>query len=279
MMVDHGDTATNASLSRRDPFAAQRCMRRLPALLLILIAGCVRPDAGSENASSRWRDARQLVLVTIADWNADRGTLRTYERADHAWHAVDAARPVTIGRAGAAWGLGLHTTPPRGPLKREGDGRSPAGVFSIGDAFGYAAVSDTGLPYRALQASDYCVDVSASPLYNRIVDAHEVGAAAVAASTEPMRRDLHAGGDQRYRLGFVIEHNRQAQADGGSCIFAHLWKSPADATTGCTAMSDATMQSLLAWLRPERQPIFVLLPEDEYARLRNAWHLPAIATQ
>jgi L,D-peptidoglycan transpeptidase YkuD (ErfK/YbiS/YcfS/YnhG family) len=149
-------------------------------------------------------------------------------------------------------------------------------MFAIGEAFGYGPTARTSLPYAAMQASNYCVDVSGSPLYNRIVDADVVGAAAVAQATEPMRRDLHADGDQRYRLGFVIEHNMQARPMAGSCIFAHLWKSPEDPTTGCTAMAPPTMQALLGWLRPELHPVFVLLPLPEYRRLQGAWGLPAL---
>jgi L,D-peptidoglycan transpeptidase YkuD (ErfK/YbiS/YcfS/YnhG family) len=230
-------------------------------------------------ASLPWQDARQLVLVTTADWNADHGTLRTFVRDGDGWRAVHAAAPVTIGKTGAAWGLGLNVTPGTGPVKREGDNRSPAGVFRIGEAFGYAASNPTALPYRPLTATDYCVDVSGAAQYNRIVDAHVVGVDAVKGSTEPMRRDLHAHGDQRYRLGFVIEHNAQAVPQGGSCIFAHLWKSPTDATAGCTAMTPALMQSLLAWLKPQDRPVFVLLPQAEYERLRSDWQLPRIAAQ
>jgi L,D-peptidoglycan transpeptidase YkuD (ErfK/YbiS/YcfS/YnhG family) len=258
-------------------------MKRWKYLLLVgttvLAGGCVRHDVASDRDAARWRDAQQLVLVTIPDWNADHGLLSTHERSGAGWREVRAAQAVTIGRAGAAWGLGLHAERADGPHKREGDGRSPAGVFAIGDAFGYSGNADTALRYRAMGDSDYCVDVSGSPLYNRIVDARVVGADAVAASTEPMRRDLHANGDTRYRLGFVIEHNAQAQAGGGSCIFAHLWKSPDDATSGCTAMNDALMESLLAWLRPERHPVFVLLPQAEYRRLQHAWQLPFEATR
>jgi hypothetical protein len=204
------------------------------------------------------------------------------------WRQVGKRESVTVGRNGSAWGLGLHPdlqtrpqTPSRSPaqvapIKREGDGRSPAGVFGIGDAFGYAQHADTALPYDAMQASHYCMDVSGSPLYNRIVDARSVGTEAVAGSTEPMRRDLHADGDQRYRMGFVIEHNPQARRDAGSCIFAHLWKKPAESTAGCTAMADPTMTRLLAWLRPDQHPVFVLLPTDEYAGLRDAWQLPTL---
>jgi L,D-peptidoglycan transpeptidase YkuD (ErfK/YbiS/YcfS/YnhG family) len=246
-----------------------------PLVLTALLAGCVhRPPAATE--AIRWQQAMQLVLVTTADWDADHGIQRRYERSAGDWRQVGDAQPVMIGRNGAAWGLGLHSDGHPGPKKREGDGRSPAGVFPIGEAFGYAPAAATALHYAPMRASDYCVDVSGSPYYNRIVDADLVGQAAVAQATEPMRRDLHADGDQRYRLGFVIGHNRQAQAMGGSCIFAHLWKSPADPTTGCTAMAPSTMEALLGWLRPERIPVFVLLPMAEYRRLRAAWRLPRI---
>ena len=122
--------------------------------------------------------------------------------------------------------------------------------------------------------SDYCVDVPDSPLYNQIVDAKKVGEAAVKESTEPMRRDLHANGDQRYKMGFVIEHNPKAKPAAGSCIFAHLWKQPGEPTAGCTAMDESVMRDLLAWLDARRQPVFVLLPQHEYERLKGDWQLP-----
>jgi L,D-peptidoglycan transpeptidase YkuD (ErfK/YbiS/YcfS/YnhG family) len=102
----------------------------------------------------------------------------------------------------------------------------------------------------------------------------EVGEAAIEGSTEPMRRDIHVDGDQRYRLGFVIEHNAQAVPRGGSCIFAHEWASPTTPTAGCTAMAPATMEALLGWLDPAATPVFVLLTEVDHARLRAPWDLP-----
>ncbi|HEY0199657.1 MAG TPA: hypothetical protein VGC19_14160, partial [Rhodanobacter sp.] len=143
-----------------------------------------------------WQSSRQLVLVTVADWNADHGTLRTFTRGRHGWVAAGIDAPVTIGRNGAGWGLGLNEPRTDGPVKREGDNRSPAGVFRIGTVFGYADSADTAMPYRALTATDYCVDVSGTAQYNRIVDAKVVGEAAVKGSTEPMRRDIHVNGDQ-----------------------------------------------------------------------------------
>ncbi len=246
----------------------------LASLAFLALAACGAVPA--RLASPVPGDARQLVLVTTSGWDSIAGTLVRYARDDAsgAWRAVDAPVVVTIGRAGAAWGSGLHPLPQRGPVKREGDGRAPAGVFRIGPAFGYEASFASRWPYQAMDADDWCIDVPDSPLYNRIVDAREVGADAIAGSTEPMRRDLHASGDRRYVLGFVVEHNEARTPGGGSCIFAHAWKAPGEPTAGCTAMDEAALRALVAWLDPEAEPVFVLLPAEAHARLRVAWSLP-----
>jgi len=254
---------------------AFRCalLRSIVGLALVVLAGCASsPDRPGDAAA--WKDARQLVLVVTDDWNTDHGRLRAYERHGDAWQPEADAAPVTVGRAGAAWGVGLHAPRSDGPVKHEGDGRSAAGVFRIGEAFGYAGQVDTALSYRALTVSDYCVDVDGSPLYNRIVDANKEDPKAVAGSTEAMRLDLHGHGDQRYKLGFVIEHNPDGRRGAGSCIFAHLWRSPTDNTAGCTAMDEAAMRRLLGWLRPEQRPVFVLLPREAYTKLQRDWALP-----
>lgn len=244
--------------------------------LLGLSAAAAGNDLKTAEAD-HWRSSRQLVLVIVSDWNADHGTLRTFTRGPHGWVGAGIDAPVVIGKNGAAWGLGLNEPRGDGPLKREGDNRSPAGVFRIGQVFGYTATADTAMPYRALTATDWCVDVSGAAQYNRIVDANVVGAAAVQGSTEPMRRDIHVHGDQAYRLGFEIEQNPRAKPLAGSCIFGHLWKSPTDATAGCTAMTPTVMQSLVAWLKPRQKPLFVLLPQSAYLQLRADWQLPPIA--
>jgi L,D-peptidoglycan transpeptidase YkuD (ErfK/YbiS/YcfS/YnhG family) len=246
------------------------------ALAAVLLAGSV-PAVAVEQAApapQSWRDARQLVLVVTEGWDATTGTLQRFEIRDGRWHAVAAAAPVSVGRNGAAWGLGLHPAQSEGPQKQEGDGRAPAGVFTLGEAFGYAAKLDTAMPYRPMQATSYCIDVPDSPLYNRIIDTRTEGEAAAKGSTEPMRLDLHNKGDVRYREGLVIGHNPTATPRAGSCIFAHLWRTPGEPTAGCTAMATETMDSVLAWLRPDARPVFVLLPRAEYARLTRDWQLP-----
>ncbi|MBB3227591.1 L,D-peptidoglycan transpeptidase YkuD (ErfK/YbiS/YcfS/YnhG family) [Luteibacter sp. Sphag1AF] len=252
-------------------------LRRGSCVLLgaMVLAGAAAAPARTSHPLP-WNGAQQMVVVVIDAWDANRGTLHTFNRVASGWKDQGTTTPVTIGRTGAAWGMGISPPQQTGPQKIEGDGRSPAGVFRIGTAFGYAEDYPTALPWRGLTASDYCVDVSGSPYYNQLVDTKNVGAKAVEGSTEAMRRDLHFHGDQAYRVGFVIEHNAKGATGKGSCIFAHVWKSPTSPTAGCTAMPDTMMEHLLAWLDPKKKPVFVLLPKDEYARLRSTWQLPAL---
>lgn len=273
------DRAATRSFAAADRSAARRfrlaAMLRHAAIAMTALALAACAGTGARRGGDA-TVAMQLVLVTTADWNATQGQLRRYQRDGGRWRAVGEPVAVSIGRTGSAWGIGLRPAPDDGgPVKREGDGRAPAGAFAIGTAFGYAARADTGLAYAAMSASDYCIDVPASPLYNRIVDTAREQPRDVEGSTEPMRRDLHADGDQRYRQGFVIEHNPARVPGAGSCIFAHLWKAPGETTAGCTAMSDPHMAQLLAWLRPDSHPVFVLLPQAQYRGLWRAWDLPA----
>lgn len=244
--------------------------------LAVLMACATNACATGKPAAAphAWRDARQLVLVVTDGWDATSGTLQRFELRDGRWQAASAPSPISVGRNGAAWGLGLHPAQAQGPQKREGDGRAPAGVFTLGEAFGYAGEAGTAMPYRPMQSTSYCIDVPDSPLYNRIIDTRTEGEAAAEGSTEPMRLDLHNNGDPRYREGLVIGHNPMATPRAGSCIFAHLWRTPGEPTAGCTAMAAETMDGLLAWLRPDARPVFVLLPRAEYERRVHDWRLP-----
>jgi L,D-peptidoglycan transpeptidase YkuD (ErfK/YbiS/YcfS/YnhG family) len=81
--------------------------------------------------------------------------------------------------------------------------------------------------------------------------------------------------DELYRRVIVVDHNPEPSPGAGSCIFLHLWHGPdGGGTAGCTAMSPAPMEALLAWLDPAARPVYVLLPADRAAALRTGWALP-----
>ena len=216
--------------------------------------------------------ARQLVLVVTPDWDTTSGTLRRFARSSSSarWRRVGPTVPVVVGSSGLAWGadsLGAAAD----PRKREGDGRSPAGVFPLDRAFGFApasAMSRVRLPYLPLIAGTECVDDTTSTHYNTIVDRDRVPTVDW-SSAEHMRRIA------QYQVGVIVGYNARPVSKGrGSCIFLHIWDGPGSSTAGCTAFPRADVESLLAWLDAKRQPALVQLPAAEYARLKTRWALP-----
>ncbi|WP_406665702.1 L,D-transpeptidase [Gallaecimonas sp. GXIMD1310] len=238
---------------------------RLPWLLLLLLLCC--------NAAY---GQQQLVVVVADNWHSTTATLRTYQRQQGQWQPGPVTTPVVLGRQGLAWGLGLYPTAPLTPSKIEGDGKTPAGIFTLGTAFGYAAKATTAMPYLAASASDYCVDVPASAFYNQLVDSAVAGRVAVRGASEPLRLDLHRAGDQRYRLALVVNHNPDNSPGAGSCIFLHQWADSHTYTAGCTAMPGEALNTLLAWLKPAYQPRLVVLPRQAYQQLASHWQLPPL---
>jgi D-alanyl-D-alanine dipeptidase len=153
------------------------------------------------------------------------------------------------------------------PVKHEGDGKAPAGIFKLGTAFGYETRADTKLPYLALTATTECVDDSHSGHYNTLVDG--------AAMPKDWNSSERMRSEEGYRKGIVIEHNTPASPASGSCIFFHIWRSPTSPTAGCTAMDQADISRLFDWLDPQQSPLLVQMPEAQYEHVRERWNLPA----
>lgn len=226
-------------------------------------------------ATSVVGDARQLIVVTTAGWNETQGTLRRFERDDASqpWRPLAPSVAVVIGRTGLAWGDESLAQAVDQPVKREGDGRSPAGAFPLDTAFGFAPRADLSwmrLPYVALQPGSDCVDDDASVYYNTVVD-RAVVPRIDWTSAERMRQIA------QYRLGVIVGYNATPPRKGkGSCIFLHIWSGPTSTTAGCTALEAGALEALMRWLDRARRPMLVQLPGTEYARLRSSWYLPPV---
>lgn len=230
---------------------------------------------------------QQLILVITDNWQVNNGNLYTFtkqnnmkkENQDQKWEKsapLMLSTKVTIGKKGLAWGIGLHPKQ-QGIHKIEGDGKAPAGIFSLGNAFGYLDNILTGLTYQAMNKNDFCIDVKGSPYYNQLVNSSIVGEKAIKGSTEGMRRDIHYKGDQRYKKGIFVKHNEENIDAAGSCIFMHVWKAKDIPTSGCTAMTEKNMDRLLSWLDADKKPLYIALPMAQYQALKSRWFLPEIA--
>jgi L,D-peptidoglycan transpeptidase YkuD (ErfK/YbiS/YcfS/YnhG family) len=214
----------------------------------------------------------QLIVATAPDWNSMRGKLQLFEKANGQWKAITAPIPVLFGKNGLAWGSGLAGQNEAGLHKKERDGRAPAGIFAIGEVFGYEAKLPAGgdFPYRQVTEADIWSDDPRSPNYNRHV---------VIDPKNPPDNYSHEkmrSGDFAYHWLVEIRHNSDPPVPGaGSAIFFHIRRGVNRATTGCTTMAEPELVKMISWLRASRHPCYALLPKDEYEKKWRIWDLPA----
>jgi D-alanyl-D-alanine dipeptidase len=237
-------------------------MRTLLLLgLWVCCVGCVHDERRVE------APARQLLVVLTDGWDTPIGAAHLYEGAPGAWREL-VGGPVVVGRNGLGWGRGLGEglSPGEGqPVKQEGDGRAPAGVFSLGAAFGNSPPGGAW-PFRALTANTECVDDVASTHYAQTVERDAVSVdwkSSEAMASQPL-----------YRVGAFVEHNtRDLKVGAGSCIFLHVWRAPDHGTAGCTAFDELVLRQVLTQLRPDAKPVLIQLPKAVYVaqRATHGW--------
>jgi D-alanyl-D-alanine dipeptidase len=217
--------------------------------------------------------SRQMLLVVTDNWDAIPGTMQRFERQGKtsAWKPAGPPFPIVVGKSGLAWDGTLQM--PAGnaaPLKREADGKSPAGVFRIGTAFGQSAEKLSGLrlPYLFLADNIECVDDAASSHYNQLLTRQSVTDANWQSSEKMWSEPL-------YKWGAVVAYNTpETRTGAGSCIFLHTWRARDRGTAGCTAMAEDNLVSTLRWLDPNKNPVIVQLPRTAYERVKKEWALP-----
>ena len=240
----------------------------IPLLLAVSALGGVIPSA-AQAVPQKLSHAAKLIVVTSADWSAVSGTLTRYQRKHNKWERVGKPIPIVVGKTGLAWDPTLTVQrDPGDPVKHEGDGKSPAGVFGIPKTFGFAPSLGTSAMYITLTPTTECVDDTSSRYYTRVVDRLKVSDVDW-NSSEKMR--MVPG----YQQGAIVDYNMETPVGGnGSCIFLHIWSGPGQGTVGCTAMAAEDMEQLSTWIESKGATALVQLPEKEYTRLKGAWKLP-----
>ncbi len=215
----------------------------------------------------------QCVVGVSDGWDSTHVTLSYFEKKGGSWQQTGGEWKGRLGSKGLVWGRGLHPNPPGARLKKEGDGRSPAGVFDIGGVWG-AHKSVKKHPktfYHQVTPRDLWVEDGSSKHYNQFLTLdHE-------PSTAWEKKAQMKQNDYPQSLKMFIAHNAfpNVVPNGGSSIFFHIWRREgAAATAGCTTMVEAKLRELIATVDPARRPLYVLLPRAEYEKLKPLWKLP-----
>lgn len=219
-------------------------------------------------------DTKQVILGIADNWNSSYVTLAHYERGPFGKWVRVGKWSGRLGRNGLAWGIGLHDIPAGAKMKKEGDGRTPAGIFDIGlGAFGYAPSikKKPTLFYHQITSRSLWYEDTSSPYYNsfRIID-HE-------PSTTSEKKAQMKQGDYAHALKLFIAHNAppNARPGLGSSIFFHIWReNGGKPTAGCTTMAEQNLKAMISHIDPRKNPRYVLLPKSEYERLKSDWLLP-----
>lgn len=203
--------------------------------------------------------SNQVLFVKTASPDAVQGSMLLYARKSNRkqWKRLDSFA-VVVGHAGLA--KAPQTSIPFNqnmPQKREGDGKSPAGIFPLGDVFSYHHLSNLKMPFVQVDTNFYCVDDVTSAYYNRLIVKDT--AAAPFNSFEYMKRN-----DELYEYGvWVLYNSAPVVAGNGSCIFIHVWHNDHSGTSGCTAMSKNNIQKLIRWLDKKKNPVLLQVVESK----------------
>lgn len=220
-------------------------------------------------------NSRQMILVLTDSITSTSGNLFYFERQNdkNVWTQINNKIPVVLGRNGLGWGRGLNSIDSSElPIKTEGDGRSPAGVFELGAAFGYSTAEEMKglkIPYIPITEMVECIDDIKSDYYNQIVKRDEIKKVDWQSSEKMFFADIW------YQQGVIVNHNTNPISKGsGSCIFLHNWSKPNETSAGCTEMEPINLKKIIYWLDSSANPILIQLTKQLFTEYQNIWNLP-----
>lgn len=124
---------------------------------------------------------------------------------------------------------------------REGDLKTPNGLFTMSKAFGINSNPGTSMAYRKVDGTWYWVSDPRSKYYNKFV------------TTKKVKRDW--GEAERiidyttaYRYVLSVDYNKKCVPGKGSAIFLHC--STGGPTAGCVSVPQSAMVKILKQIKP-----------------------------
>ncbi len=189
--------------------------------------------------------SQQVIAVSVPHSEQFRAMVSVWERKPRGeWHQEGNTAVAVIGKKG----LALNGT------KREGDGKTPEGVFEVGRVFGEATASEFRglLPYQTSSADWIGVDDPKSKYYNQVVKKSQIESFDWNSHEEMLRTD------SVYRWLLEIRANPQNVPGFGSLIFFHVWRDAQTGTAGCVATDEKSVLRILRRLDPKKNPRVVI---------------------
>ncbi|MEO9261837.1 MAG: L,D-transpeptidase family protein [Jatrophihabitantaceae bacterium] len=184
--------------------------------------------------------ASQLLTVTAPAWGATQATLQAWDRIGASWQRHGDSVPAWLGQAGMS------------RQASEGFTGSPAGSFTLTQAFGNYPDPGTALPYFQAGRDDWWSGDSSSPTYN----SHQRCPATSCPFRTGLSENLHDAGAV-YGYAVAIDYNTAPAIPGrGSAFFLHV--SQQQPTAGCVSIDQDALVQILRWLNPARHPRIIM---------------------
>ncbi len=133
--------------------------------------------------------------------------------------------------------------------KLEGDGKTPSGLFLLGQLFCYEKKVNTQLPFIQTTKDDKWIDDTESKDYNKYVRGN--------TDAKSFEKLLLRGNAYKYCM--AIEYNTHPVVKGkGSAIFLHLADKIPSSTAGCVAITEKNMELIISWLQLKQKPSILM---------------------
>ncbi|WP_110926538.1 SH3 domain-containing protein [Bacillus massiliglaciei] len=192
---------------------------------------------------SKLGKAQQVILVKNTKAGSRAATIQAFEKTNGKWKR-------TYSMSGVVGKYGMTGS------KKEGDGKTPTGKYTIGTAFYRGTMPKTKLPVKKITSDSVWVDDSKSALYNTWQSK---------SKTKGKWSSAENLNIPQYDRGFVINYNTARTPYKGSAIFFHVAGS-SGYTAGCVATSKTNVQNILAWVNPAKNPVIIMTPEAEITK-------------
>ncbi len=185
-------------------------------------------------------NAEQVITVKASGTWA---TVTAWQHSVTGWHAV---LSTAAGRVGAN-GVVPEAT------RKQGTNSTPAGTFTLTQAFGIDANPGTTMPYHHVSAEDWWVEDNNSPYYNTMRQASLGGFNTTLPESDVNGSEHLIDHPGQYDYAVVINFNMDpAVPYRGAGIFLHVANSYP--TAGCVSVPRPSLVAILKWLRPAAHP-------------------------
>lgn len=213
-------------------------MLALALLTSAVAAACPANLAGELDVPA---GTKQLMTVEAKVARTTYAELRTWRLSRGWWIAAAGPYSARLGPNGLS------------ANRREGDGTTPTGTYSIGRTmYGNEPNPGVRFRYRRLRCGDWWDEDPSSPTYNSFQH--------VPCGTKPPFRGGSEGMWQQprpYPFLAVIEYNMRPVVPGrGSGIFLHA--QTGGPTNGCISVRKDELRAVLRWLRPADAPAIAI---------------------